>query len=175
MANNNIVELENKIYIEDVKINLDGYDAKIIGFENIDGFAKCIDIGADYIVYEKEGQTLSEYIINNKLSANDLINFINDLYKATKSFENYLLPDDNIYLSLNSVIINNHHFEFLAVPENHQDFNFELSKLIIRMLRGIDVEDKNALSIGYDLFVRSSKDDYTLSDLTEDLGIKKYA
>ena len=38
---------------------------------------------------------------------------------------------------------------------------------MIKLLRYVDVEDKEALTLSYGLFVRSSKDNYTMNDLME--------
>lgn len=164
---NNIVELENKIYIEDLKINLDGYEAKIIYNEKIDGLANCRDIGDTYIVYEKIGTTLEEHLKNNKLSAKDLINYIEDIDRMLNQLENYLLSENSICLRLDLTLICDHHLQFLAIPNYKQDFLLELSRFLVRILRFIDVKDKMALSLAYKLFIRISKDNYAIDDLLD--------
>lgn len=174
--NYNVVVLRDKIYIEDVKINLEKYDAKILAFEYIDGFVKCDEIDKDYMTFKKDGQTLSEYFKDNKLSANDIIGFIEDIYKAVSSIENYLVSENTMLMDLDAIIINNnHHLEFLAVPDVEQDFILELSRFLVRILRFTDVKDKMALSLAYKLFIRSSKDNYTIEDLLEAVEEVKYS
>ena len=58
-------------------------------------------------------------------------------------------------------------YKFIAIPNLNFDFSYELSKFLIRILRFVDIEDKEALSLAYGLFVRSSKDNYTMNDLIE--------
>ena len=49
--------------------------------------------------------------------------------------------------------------------KNLGDFSFELSKFLIKSLRYTDVNDKKGLELAYKLFVKSSKDNYTINDL----------
>ena len=170
-----VVVLEDKVIIEGLKINLESYESRIIYNENIEGLAKCKDIGKDYIEYHKIGEPLSEYVKNNKLSASDIINFIEDIGKILNQFENYLLSENSICMTIDSVLVCNHHLVFMAIPNCLQDFQFELSKFLIRILRYVDVEDKAALSLAYTLFVRSSKDNYTFDDLLEAVEEAQYS
>ena len=81
--------------------------------------------------------------------------------------ENYLISEASIYLDLNTIIIKDDCIKFLIIPNSNCHFSFELSKLLIRMLRHVDVSDADTLTIAYMLFVKSSKDNYSIEDLVE--------
>lgn len=105
-------------------------------------------------------QTLNEYIKEYRgLKKVDIKNLLNGVKDARGISENINFDFDHIGFDRD---IGRTSFE--TTSEN-KDFHFELSKFLIRLLRHIDVDDKDALTLGYRLFVRSSKDNYKLEDL----------
>lgn len=115
-------------------------------------------------------QTLNEYIKEYRgLKKIDIKNLLNGVKDARGISENINFDFDHIGFDRD---IGRTSFE--TTSEN-KDFHFELSKFLIRLLRHIDVDDKDALTLAYSLFVRSSKDGYRLKDLIEILEAKKVA
>lgn len=164
------------IYIRNLKINEESYEAKILSEDNIENIIKY------QIVYEGENRVL-KYDVSNSMSLDECIK-IKSLTKddicrimlaideVLMSIENYLLSESSIALDFRLIRVvkkkeSKLKYKFIAIPNFNSSFSFELSKFLVRLLRHIDVEDKEALSLAYGLFVRSSKDNYTINDLME--------
>ena len=181
MRNNLIISEEKNIkntliYLRNVQLNLESYEAKILAEENIENIIKY------QVVYEGENRVLKydvsstigfdEYLKQKKLNKDDICRIIYSIDDILFSVENYLLAESSIALDLKLIRVAKKSngksvFRFIAIPNYNSDFSYELSKFLIRILRHVDVEDKDALSLAYGLFVRSSKDNYTINDLME--------
>lgn len=164
------------LYIRNVEINEESYETKMLLEENIE------DVLKFQIVYEGENSalrfdvsktiSLDEYLKSNKLKKRDLCDIIDDIDSMLSSIENYLISENSVSLDPRLLRVdksekNKFVLKFVIIPNYKSSFSYELSKFLIRILRHVDVEDKNALNLGYGLFVRSSKDNYTISDLME--------
>ncbi len=161
------------LMIENVKINNQSYEAKILQEENIEHIIKyniAYENGKEILKYNITNMnSLENYLQVNKLKKKDLIFIIKSIDEMLSQIENYLLSENSIVLNTNAVMIKkiNRKTElfFIAIPNYNSDFSFELSSLIVRLLRYVDINDKEALQLGYELFVRSAKDNYTINDL----------
>ena len=181
MKNNLIINEEKSIkntllYIRNLQVNTESYESKILAEENIENIIKY------QIVYEGENRVLKydvsntvgfdEYLKTKRLKKEDICKIVSSIDDILLSVENYLLAEGSIVLDLKLIRVaknarGNISFKFIAIPNFNSDFSYELSKFLIRILRHIDVEDKEALTLAYGLFVRSSKDNYTMNDLME--------
>ena len=181
MKNNFIINEEKSIkntllYIRNLQVNTESYESKILAEENIENIIKY------QIVYEGENRVLKydvsntvgfdEYLKTKRLKKEDICKIVSSIDDILLSVENYLLAEGSIALDLKLIRVaknarGNISFKFIAIPNFNSDFSYELSKFLIRILRHIDVEDKEALTLAYGLFVRSSKDNYTMNDLME--------
>ena len=181
MKNNLIINEEKSIkntllYIRNMQVNTESYESKILAEENIENIIKY------QIVYEGENRVLKydvsntvgfdEYLKTKRLKKEDICKIVSSIDDILLSVENYLLAEGSIALDLKLIRVaknarGNISFKFIAIPNFNSDFSYELSKFLIRILRHIDVEDKEALTLAYGLFVRSSKDNYTMNDLME--------
>ena len=164
-----------KIYLRNLKLNQESYETKILSEESID------DVIKFQIVYENENSalvydvgnsiSLEEYLKNIRLSKQNICEIITAIDDVLMSIENYLISENSISLDPRLVRVltvkNSRKFRFIVIPNYNGDFSFELSKLIIRILRYIDVNDKAALNLAYGLFVKSSKENYLISDLMQ--------
>ncbi len=164
------------IYIRNAKINEESYESKILSEENIENIIK------HHLIYEGENRvlkydvsnsvSLDEYIKARRLTKDDICKIVLSIDEILMSIENYLLSENSIILDFRAIRVAKGAngeivYKFIAVPNFNSSFSYELSKFLIRILRHIDVEDNEALSLAYGLFVRSSKDNYTISDLIE--------
>ena len=181
LIDNNIEINEEKnikntsLYIKNVKLNQESYEAKILSEENIDNIIKY------QIAYDGENRVLKydvsntisfeEYLKTNKLRKKDICDVLLAIDDVLLSIENYLISENSILLDLKAIRLtkyrNTIRYKFITIPNLNYDFSYELSKFLIRILRFVDVEDKEALSLAYSLFVKSSKDNYTMNDLIE--------
>lgn len=181
MRNNLIINEEKTIkntllYIRNLQVNTESYESKILAEENIENIIKY------QIVYEGENRVLKydvsntigfdEYLKTKRLKKDDICKIISAIDDILFSVENYLLSESSIALDLKLIRVTKNArgsmlFKFIAIPNYNSDFSYELSKFLIRILRHVDVEDKEALTLAYGLFVRSSKDNYTMNDLME--------
>ena len=182
IVKNNLIISEEKsikntmLYIKNANINAESYEAKILSEENIENIIKY------QIVYDGENRVLrydvsntiglDEYLKTNKLKKEDICKIVYSIDDILLSVENYLLSENSVALDLKFVrVIRKTNggitFKFIAIPNYNSDFSYELSKFLVRILRFIEIEDKGALSLAYGLFVRSSKDNYTINDLME--------
>ena len=170
------------LYIRNVNINLESYETKILSEDNIENIIKF------QIAYEEEKRllkydvsgtmSLEEYISSKKLDKKDICDLMIAIDDVLSSTENYLISEGSISLDLRLIRVlrknaNNVIFKFIAIPNYNSNFSYELSKFLIRILRHVDVSDKDALSLGYSLFVRSSKENYTINDLMELIDVEK--
>ena len=181
MVNNLDIQEEKSIkntllYLKHMQINTESYEYKILSEENIDSIIKfqiAYD-GADQILKYDVSNTISleEYLKNIKLKKKDVCEILLAIDKVLFNIENYLISENSVILDLKTIRLSkirkgNNRYRFIAIPNYKLDFSYELSKFLIRILRFVDVEDKEALSLAYSLFVRSSKDNYTMNDLIE--------
>lgn len=181
MIGNNIEVKEEKgikntsIFIKNAKVNVESYESKILTEDNIENIIKyqiSYD-GENRVLKYDVSNTLSfeEYLKTNKLRKNDVCDILLAIDDILMSIENYLISENSILLDLKAIRIAKYRsrikYKFIAIPNLNADFSYELSKFLIRILRYVDVEDKEALSLAYSLFVRSSKENYTMNDLIE--------
>lgn len=164
------------LYIKNINVNTESYEAKILSEDNIENMIKY------QLAYEGENRvlkydvsntiSLDEYLKFKKLTKKDLCRILFAIDEILMSVENYLLSENSLALDTKLVRVSkkkndNISFKFIAIPNYNSCFSYELSKLLIKLLRYVDVEDKEALTLSYGLFVRSSKDNYTMNDLME--------
>lgn len=185
MVRSNLIINEEKsikntsLYIKNVKINNESYEAKILSEENIENVIKY------QMIYDGENRVLKydvsntigfdEYLKQRKLNKKDICSIISTIDDMLMGIENYLLSENSVTLDLKLIRVikkdnNRNSYKFILIPNYNVDFSYELSKFLIRILRYVDIEDKEALSLAYGLFVRSSKDNYTMNDLMELIG-----
>ena len=182
MIESNLIITEEKnikeasLFIKNAKLNIESYEYKILSEENIENLIKfqVIYDGENRILKYDVSNTISfeEYLKTKKMTQEDICNVLFSIDEILNSVENYLISENSILLDLRTIRVkkisnNKVKYEFMALPNHSADFSYELSKFLIKILRHIDVEDKNALSLAYGLFVRSSKDNYTMNDLME--------
>lgn len=164
------------LYIKNINVNTESYEAKILSEDSIENMIKY------QLAYEGENRVLKydvsntigldEYLKFKKLTKKDLCRILFAIDEILLSIENYLLSENSLVLDMKLVRVSkkkndNISFKFIAIPNYNSCFSYELSKLLIKLLRYVDVEDKEALTLSYGLFVRSSKDNYTMNDLME--------
>lgn len=182
MLNSELVISEEKnikntlLYIKNSNVNTESYESKILSEDNIENMIKY------QLVYDGENRVLKydvsgtigldEYLKQKKLTKKDICKVLFAIDEILLSIENYLLSENSLALDLKLIRVlkkksDSICFKFIAIPNYNSCFSYELSKFLIKLLRHVDVEDKDALTLSYGLFVRSSKDNYTMNDLME--------
>ena len=182
MLNSKLVICEEKsikntlLYIKNINVNVESYESKILSEDNIENLIKY------QIAYEGENRILKydvsntisfgEYLKQYKLTKRDICRILYAIDEILLSIENYLLSENSLALDSKLIRVSkkkngNISLKFIAIPNYNSSFSFELSKFLIGILRHVDVEDREALTLSYGLFVRSSKDNYTMNDLME--------
>lgn len=107
---------------------------------------------------------LSEYLKNHRLSKQDICDYVicvNNMMLKTGRTSTICFDSENVYVTHENPLI----LEFSVSESLNIDAHYEISKNLLKLLRHTDVEDKEALHEGYDLFCRSSKDGYKMTDL----------
>ena len=167
------------LYIKNISVNINSYETKVLIEENIPKIIK-MEIGYEnentILKYDISNMTsLENYIKSNKLHIKDYAFILNSLDEVLAHIENYLISENSILLEINCIFYDdiNNKLYFIVVPNLKADFSFELSKLLIRLLRFVDIEDKEAMTLAYRLFVKSSKENYTINDLLEVINENK--
>lgn len=164
-----------KLVIKNININSESYETKLLSEENIENVIK-LQIayeGENQLLIYDAGDTLSldEYLRTHKLKKKDICDIMIAIDSVLLSMENYLLPEKSLSLNLKLIRIykdsGNLKFKFVVIPNHKSDFSYELSKLLIRVLRFIDTNDREALNLAFGLFVKSSRENYVLSELLE--------
>lgn len=170
----------NFIYIKDVYVNNESYEYKILIEQDIDNVNKMqieYDGNKVNLLYDINNKiTLENYLLQKKLNVASLLLIIKNINNLLNSISNYLLSENSITLDFRTIVIDregrNTRLKFCLVPNLNNDFSFELSKFLMKVLRYVDIKDKNALPLAYKLFIKSSKDNYTIDDLLE--VVKQY-
>lgn len=163
------------IEIKNVNINKESYEFKIITDENIKGIIRpeiSYDTNKEFFKYNITSlYSLEQYLKYNKLKKKDIIFIIKSIEKLLYDIENYLISENSIYIDLKTVFISKNNnlieFKYILIPNLNLDFSYEFSKFLIKLMRYVDIDDQDALNLSYELFVKSSKDNYTISDLLE--------
>ena len=170
----------NFIYIKDVYVNNESYEYKILMEQDIDNVNKMqieYDGNKVNLLYDINNKiTLENYLLQKKLNVASLLLIIKNINNLLNSISNYLLSENSVTLDFRTIVIDkegkNTKLKFCLVPNLNNDFSFELSKFLMKVLRYVDIKDKNALPLAYKLFIKSSKDNYTIDDLLE--VVKQY-
>ena len=165
----------NFIYIKDVYVNNESYEYKILieqDIENVNKMQIEYDGNKTNLLYDINNKiTLENYLLQKKLNVASLLLIIKNVNNLLNSISNYLLSENSITLDFRTIVIDkegkNTKLKFCLVPNLNNDFSFELSKFLMKLLRYVDIKDKNALPLAYKLFIKSSKDNYTIDDLLE--------
>lgn len=168
----------NFLIIKNVNLNTQSYEFKILQEEKNDKLLQPkLDYDGDSLIlkYDISNKvSLDDYIKSNKLKSNDLRTIIKSINIMLNEIENYLVSENSILLDTKSIYIDKRkgrcNLTFVPIPDYKSDFSFELSKLLIRLMRYVDVNDKDTLALAYGLFIRSSKDNFTINDLMELCG-----
>lgn len=163
------------IEIKNVNINKESYEFKIITDENINGIIRpeiSYDTNKEFFKYNITSlYSLEQYLKYNKLKKKDIVFIIKSIEKLLYDIENYLISENSIYIDLKTVFISKNNnlieFKYILIPNLNLDFSYEFSKFLIKLMRYVDIDDQDALNLSYELFVKSSKDNYTISDLLE--------
>ena len=137
--------------------------------------SKCLpasSIGDDFIQYNtKNSIGLDDWLKKgNKLSKKQIEKFIYCIDACLSSIEDRNISENSICLNFHTVRVHEENpfdFYFTIIPNLNSDFSYELSKLLIRLLRHVNVNDKEALALAYKLFIESSKDNYTINNLLD--------
>ena len=170
----------NFIYIKDVYVNNESYEYKILMEQDIDNVNKMqieYDGNKVNLLYDINNKiTLENYLLQKKLNVASLLLIIKNINNLLNSISNYLLSENSVTLDFRTIVIDREgkstKLKFCLVPNLNNDFSYELSKFLMRILRHVDIKDKNALPLAYKLFIKSSKDNYTIDDLLE--VVKQY-
>lgn len=116
----------------------------------------------------EEATNLTEFTKFHHLKKNELQSFIHQISAFAEKNENEV---NRIDLNFEMVYVKKGTEKepelVFTIGKKDMDFSFELSKFLIRLLRMVDVNDKEALRLAYGLFVKSSKPNYKLEDLVE--------
>lgn len=165
----------NFLVIKNVNINVQSYEFKILQEEkNKSLLQPKLDYEGESMIlkYDISNKiSLDDYIKSNKLKCNDLKTIVKAINNMLNEIEIYLVSENSILLDTKSIYIDKRrgrcNLSFVPVPDYKSDFSFELSKLLIRLMRFVDVNDKETLALAYGLFIKSSKDNFTINDLME--------
>ena len=169
------------LYLRNFNINVEDYETKVLLEESIENILKpqvIYEDGKEVLFFDVSGTiSLEEYLKSNKIKKDILCKILITVDNTLANIENYLISENSLLLDAKAIRIikngQNIKLKFIVVPNYNSDFSYELSKFILKLLRFIDIDDKEALTLAYGLFVRSSKENYTLSDLMELIDIVK--
>lgn len=156
LTNEEINVLIEDIYRERQNADPDDIEYNVMDKQNI-----------EYKDIDENNITLNDYIKNKKIDTN----ILNILVKSLEDFENNHQQELNkISLDFNDIYYADKRNKaiFKIKPDNKEkDFYYEVSKMLVRVLRNIDTNDKKAIALGYSLFVASSKSDYKIKNLSD--------
>lgn len=115
----------------------------------------------------------SDYVINNywcekhKLKSEDIIKIITSINNLLHFLAYYFLNENNIDILGTMIDIKTNKLIFTYISNYNSDFSFDFSKFLLKLLRFTDINDKKALTLAYDLFLKSSKENYTIDEIME--------
>ena len=166
------------MFIEDIKINKNCYEAVLLKNENIDRLLKFYitdNNGTQKLRYDISNLiSLESYIKKNILDKKEISFIINEIYNMLKLTENYLISENSIILNPKTIMValstdkklgTRKKLYFTAIPEYNGDFYMQLVKLLIFILKNTNKTDKKAILFSYTLFCESSKENFTINNL----------
>ena len=114
----------------------------------------------------KQEMSLEEYLNGSKyITYNILKSYINTLDELEKNI-GFKQGLNGLCLDPMKISFNPSNNSFKIISDNKdKDFYYEVSKSLIRMLRSVNPNDKEALDLAYNVFTACSKDNYKISDL----------
>lgn len=163
----------SKLYIMDYKYDANTFESKLLDAEKIDKilYAKRnTEDGKNSFEFDiNKFCSLDDYLKKNKLRFIDICNLIKQINECYAIIDNYLLNVSSLVLDSRFIFLDcKNHFKninFIVLPNYDSDASYSLSKLLIRVLRNIDCDDKDALNLAYALFQASQTENYTIDDL----------
>ena len=166
------------MFIEDVKINKNCYEAVLLKNENVDRLLKFYitdNNGTQKLRYDISNLvSLESYIKKNVLDKKEISFIINEIFNMLKLTENYLISENSILLNPSTIMVAlsndkksgiRKKLYFTAIPEYNGDFYKQLVKLLIFMLKNANKNDKISVLLAYNLFCESSKENFTINNL----------
>lgn len=159
------IKNENQNIVIKTSLNKTTFEYKIIGEIKSDNLLKIVELDETGITYEKDGEIFNKYLKTHKLSKKDICNFMLDIEELINIMDKYVFSENSLCLEFETICVKDHHLKLSIIPDCKSDFHYEFSKFLIRILRHIDVEDREALKLAYKMFVRSSKDNYLIADI----------
>ncbi|MDO5564208.1 MAG: DUF6382 domain-containing protein [Eubacteriales bacterium] len=161
------------IFIEDFVVDKNTYEAKVLENEKIE---KVLPL--EYIYYENKENIkisinnyipLDEIIKKRKLTFKDIISLIEEINNVFINLNEYIINESSLVLDTRLILLDREKLfdsiNFVVLPNYNSNLSFEISKLLIKILRSVDNEDEDALKISYSLFQISQMDNYNIDDL----------
>ena len=112
-------------------------------------------------------QPLSRILQNRKLKGNDIRRIVRSLLKTVSTAKDYLLEENGILLTPDSVYGDPDTLEvlFCMVPGYRGDFCRDLSSFLKYLLEKTDHQDPDGIMTAYHLYEESRKENYGMADL----------
>ena len=123
-----------------------------------------------YVINAK--QSMEKYFNYQSFNVESLKNFVIDLNKTMLALREYLIKEDNIYLTKETCFYNpsTKEFEFCVFPEAGRDFMADLREIFQFILSRVDHEDQESIYLAYDLQELTLRDNFCM-----DLLLKRIA
>lgn len=129
-----------------------------------------------YFCYEiTSRQPLSRLLETYSVKAEDLKNLIFSIAAALDRMETYLLKEEQIWLEPEYVYVEPESFQaaLCLIPGRNGNFSEDLGRLLQFILKKINHQDHEVVLLAYGLFQESQKENYTISDLLNQMTKKE--
>ena len=146
--------------------NTDDYRYKMLESQKTTGLMSCSlrRINSDsFLYYEADGQrSMNDRFASRGMSAAQLIDFFADLEKTCLDMSEYLLDEDSLVMTMDTVMINlsDGHYRFLCLPGDNRE---DIETFAIELTDKVDHNDEKAVNAAYEFCSLVEENGYNLS------------
>ncbi|MCR5666688.1 MAG: FHA domain-containing protein [Eubacterium sp.] len=165
----------NKSYmvIQKEQVDWEDFEMRMIQQNKIEGLLEMFEVVQDQklsFLYDISGmQSLDVYLQRKEVTKEFLQNLVYRLKQVSSRLQDYLLSQEALVLSLESVFIKNDEMKFVYLPGNEQGVAAGLQRLMENMLGQIDHSDRSCVELAYRLYQRTTEENFSFNSFLEEL------
>ncbi len=147
-----------------------------ISADNILPLSERFRDGKQCLEYNVSGLvTLKEYLTGHSLDEEALSSVIIQVGNAADTVRNYLLSENSLRIRSSEIFVSEEEAElkFCVIPGEGENFEEELKTLISELLINLNLEDEQALRLGFQLLKTTQDPEFRLHDVLSAVQRKK--
>ena len=144
------------------------YRYKMLEAQKTKGLMACSvrSINSDsFLYYEADGlRSIGDRFASRGMNAQQLLEFFADLEKVCQDMSEYLLEEDSLVMTMDTVMVNlvDGHFRFLCLPGDNRE---DIETFAIELTDKVDHNDDRAVNAAYEFCALVEENGYNLSTI----------